>query len=72
MFPRIPAAVRNEAEREIREYVKQFKWNVIRLLESRALFARLLGGDWDEEEFVIVPHGHKIVATNDEEILGRV
>lgn len=34
------------------------------------LIEKLVSGDWDPEEFLIVPPGHRIVARYDEEIVG--
>ena len=72
LFPKIPLNLKNEKDKEICEYVKQFNWSVVKLLESKVFFARLLSGNWDEDEFLIVPSGKKIIPTNDDNIIGYV
>lgn len=69
LFPKIPSSLKDEKEKEIREYVKQFNWSVVKLLENKALFARLLSGNWGEDEFLIVPSGKKVIPTNDDTII---
>lgn len=69
LFPKINPKLKNEKGKEVSEYVKQFNWSVVKLLESKAFFARLLSGNWDEDEFLIVPSGKKVVPTNDDTII---
>lgn len=44
-------------------------YNVVELLENKMFFIKLLNGEWDEKDFLVVPGGKKIVATNDDNII---
>ena len=35
-----------------------------------SLLERFISGDWNDEDFLIVEPGQKVVATNDERIIG--
>lgn len=69
LFPEIPSHLRDRKEAEVREYVKQFNWKVVKLLENKVFFSRLLGGNWDEEFFLVVEPGKHIVPSNNEAVL---
>ncbi len=46
--------------REVTHYVRRFGWRVEQTAVDMRLFHRLLAGDWDEAEFVIVPPGEEV------------
>jgi hypothetical protein len=39
---------------------------------SLSLLERLFSGEWDDSDFLSVPPGHKIIAKNDDSILGTI
>ena len=41
-----------------------FDWDL------RYLFAKLIDGHWPEADFLIVPPGQKVIATNDDRVIG--
>jgi hypothetical protein len=44
-------------------------WRFEKFAGDLSLFHRLLAGDWDDREFLVVPPGHRIIATYDERIV---
>jgi len=55
------AATRREAQEAGMEFEK--------LAGRLTLFEKLVSGDWDEEDFLVVPPGRRIVATHDERVI---
>jgi hypothetical protein len=59
---------------KLRDQVKQIcaekGWEYAETEGNLGLFEKLLEGDWPEADFQIVPPGQKIVATNDEKVIG--
>lgn len=58
-------------ERRARDEARQRGWEFEKVRGDMALFDRLLSGDWNEEEFLIIPPGWRITATYDTGILGK-
>jgi len=54
---------------QVRQLSARRGWSFERLVGSLAIMRALLGGQWDEGRFLIVPPGYAIVPTNDERIL---
>ena len=48
------------------------KWRFDRLDGDARLIVRMLNGDWDEKEFLVVEPGHMIKASNQDSILKSV
>lgn len=59
---RFEAATRREAAERNMEFEK--------VRGDMRLIEKLVSGDWDPEEFLVVPPGHRIVARYDESIVG--
>jgi hypothetical protein len=53
---------------EARMEAQQKKWSYQEITGDLSLFHRLLAGDW-ESDFLVIPPGHVIAATHDEEIV---
>lgn len=61
-----PLAVDPEGSLEhARHYAERNGWNLIELEGDLSFMQQLVDGPWDEDKFLIVPPGHKIVATYD-------
>lgn len=70
LFPqKISSNLKRKKLEEVCEYVKQFNWNVVELFENKMFFIKLLNGKWNKKDFLVVPVGKKIVATNDDDII---
>lgn len=52
-----------------REHARQRGWDFDLVEGDLGLMRRLLDGEWDEEDFVIVPPGHQLIAAQDERVL---
>lgn len=57
-------------ERHARERAAERGWRFEKLEGDMRLIEKLLAGDWDEREFLIVPPGRRIVARFDGDIVG--
>jgi len=68
-WPQLPHA---EAERHVRALCQQQGWEFQKCTGTTDYVRRWLFGQWDPHEFLIVPPGHKIVVTYDEELLQAV
>lgn len=55
---------------KLHEKAESTKWTPIEIEGDNSLLLKLLNGDWDENNFTVVPPNHEIVATNDENIIG--
>ena len=49
---------------------KFYHWDYNELDGDMSLLERFISGDWNDEDFLIVEPGQKVVATNDERIIG--
>ena len=59
--------------REIsKEFAKSNKWEFEEVEGSINLIEKLINGEWDESDFLIVPPNHKIEPTNDLSIITHV
>jgi hypothetical protein len=62
-----------EADRErVRKAAARYGWEYEERAPDWRLLGMLLGGDWPEEAFLVVPPGHAIRATHDERIVESV
>jgi hypothetical protein len=59
-------------ERHTRELADQRGWQFERLQGDMRLIQALLDGRWDEEDFLVVPPGHRIEASFDDSIVKAV
>jgi len=57
-------------ERHTRDRAAERGWIFEKLQGDMRLIEKLVAGDWDESEFLIVPPGRRIVAHYDERIVG--
>jgi hypothetical protein len=59
---------------KLREQVQQICaercWEYAEIAGDFRLFEKMLEGDWPEGDFLRVPPGHKVIATNDENVIG--
>ena len=58
-------------EERARDEARQRGWKFERIEGDLGLFQRLLAGDWNEEEFLIVPPGWRVTATYGTDILDK-
>jgi len=58
-------------ERQAREEAASRGWQFERLQGDLSLFERLLAGDWNEDDFLIIPPGWRVTATYDTGIIGK-
>jgi len=70
----VDLGVGNTAEYEnfTRECASWLGWKYDRLPGDANLLKRLVNGDWDGDDFLVVEPGHMIEATNDESIMRSV
>jgi len=62
----------NEHEAYTRRCADWLKWRFDRLQGDAGLIVRLLDGNWDDEEFLVVEPGHMIKASHQADILKSV
>ena len=59
---------------KLREQVQQIcterGWEYDEIQGDMGLFHKLLDGEWPESDFLVVRPGQKVVATNDEKVIG--
>jgi len=55
---------------QTRERAKQQGWQYERIDGSTDLLMRLLDGEWNEEDFLVLEPKHRIIATTDEHVIG--
>ena len=58
-------------EQQARDEAKRLGWEFDKVEGNLSLFERLLAGDWNEHDFLIVPPGWKVTATFDTGILDK-
>ncbi len=54
-------------ENTARNEAKERDWKFEKVSGEMSLFRRLVDGDWDAADFLVVPSGHRIIATYDHE-----
>lgn len=69
VFIRMGVGPEDRLEEETREEAAELGMAFERVEGRLTLFERLVGGEWDEEDFLVVPPGYRIVATHDERIV---
>jgi hypothetical protein len=57
-------------ERQTREQAARRGWQFDKLIGELSLMKRLVDGQWDEREFLVVPPGRRLVARYDESVIG--
>ena len=78
---RTGAEVRHELERqgiivrcpssgELAEEAAHRGWKYEKVAGDMSLFVRLVNGEWDDKDFLVVPPGWRVVARHNEQILG--
>jgi hypothetical protein len=45
-------------------------WEYSEIQGDFSLFEKLVEGNWPEADFLVVPPGQKVIATNDERVIG--
>ena len=55
---------------QVQEICAERGWDYDELQGDMRLFNRLLDGEWPEADFLVVPPGAKVIATNDDKIIG--
>ena len=58
-------------EEKARDEAARRGWRFERIAGDLSLFERLLAGDWNEEEFLIIPPGWRVTATYGTDILDK-
>ncbi|MBM3471999.1 MAG: DUF1638 domain-containing protein [Armatimonadetes bacterium] len=61
---------RPDVEAEARRAAESHEWEFEIIEGSDRLIRALIDGAWNEEEFLVVPPGHRVVAAYDERIIG--
>ena len=57
-------------EEEVRKICTERGWEYDEIQGDLSLFHKLLEGEWTDADFLIVRPGQKVVATNDEQVIG--
>jgi hypothetical protein len=57
-------------QEEVRQICTERGWQYDEIKGDMGLFHKLLDGDWPEPDFLVVRPGQKVVATNDEQVIG--
>jgi hypothetical protein len=68
-YVRMPLSHGPDVEREARDAAAAHGWEFEIIEGSDRLFRALVDGDWHGENFLVVPPGHRVVATHDAAIL---
>ena len=55
---------------EVQKICKERGWDYDELPGDLSLFNKLIEGEWAEADFLIVPPGQRVIATNDEKVIG--
>jgi hypothetical protein len=62
----------DQFENQAREEASQKGWAFERLVGGLGLFDRLLAGDWNDRDFLVVPPGHRIASSYDHRVMTTV
>ncbi|HGJ64513.1 TPA: DUF1638 domain-containing protein [bacterium] len=54
---------------EAKKIAKDRNWNYDEIKGDIRLIRKLIDGEWDEDEFLVIPPGHTIVASYDENVM---
>jgi hypothetical protein len=57
-------------QEEVRQICTERGWQYDEIKGDLSLFHKLLDGEWPERDFLVVRPGQKVVATNDEQVIG--
>jgi hypothetical protein len=57
-------------QEEVRQICTERGWEYDELKGDLGMFHKLLDGEWRESDFLVVRPGQKVVATNDEQVIG--
>jgi hypothetical protein len=57
-------------QEEVRQICTERGWQYDEIQGDPGLFHKLLDGEWPERDFLVVRPGQKVVATNDEQVIG--
>jgi hypothetical protein len=55
---------------EVRQICTQRGWDYDEIPGDMSLLNKLLDGEWSEADFLVVPPGQRVVATNDDKVIG--
>ena len=55
---------------EVRQICTQRGWDYDEIPGDMSLLNKLLDGEWPEADFLVVPPGQRVVATNDDKVIG--
>ncbi len=55
---------------QVQQICKERGWDYDEIEGDMGMFYKLLDGDWPDSAFLIVQPGHKVIATNDEKVIG--
>ena len=55
---------------EVQKICKERGWDYDELPGDMGLLTKLLDGEWPDADFLVVPPGQRIIATNDEKVIG--
>lgn len=56
--------------KQLEEKAQSLNWTPSEIEGDNSLLLKFLNGDWNENDFTIIPPHHKIIATNDKNIIG--
>ncbi len=56
--------------KDIKEIAQNLEASYMEIASDQSMLAKLLNGEWDENNFVVIPPNHCIIATNDENVMG--
>lgn len=59
----------DQFERTARAKAEENSWSFDRAEGNMSLLERLVNGPWDDEDFLVVPPGHRVVSTFDDRII---
>jgi len=54
---------------QVRETAQRRRWNYVEMAGSLLLIRDLVEGHWDPQQFLVIPPGHAVEASNDERII---
>ena len=71
-YVKMPFYDNPEQQKFTREAADYFGWEYKPVEGDLSLMKKFISGSWDPEEFLIVPPGYRVIATNDERIIDCV